>query len=65
MVGFVYRNPASPAVLFDELQVDMYAMYTDVRTFVYTSSSVHTCVGKIMDVCIYKYVYAMACLCAD
>ena len=65
LVGYVYRNPAYPAAWFDNLHVDMWAVYTDVRTFVYTSSSVHTCVGKIMDVCIYKYVYAMACLCAD
>ena len=56
MVGFVYRNPASPAVLFDELQVDMYAMYTDLHTYVCASSSVHTCMRETMHACVYKYV---------
>ena len=65
MVGYVYRNPAYPAAWFDDLHVDMYAMYTDMHTYVCTSSSVYTCVGEIMDVCVCKYVYAMACLCAD
>ena len=65
MVGYVYRNPAYPAAWFDDLHVDMYAMYTDMHTYVCTSSSVYTCVGEIMDVCVCKYVYAMACLRAN
>ena len=56
LVGFVSKNSASPASWFDDLYVKMCAVYTDVRTYMCTSSSVHTCVGEIMDVCVCKYV---------
>ena len=46
------------------LQVDVYAVYTDARTYVCTSLSVHTCVCENMHTCVYKYVYTMTCLCA-
>ena len=34
------------------LQVDTYAVYTDMRMYVHTNSSVRTCVREIMQVCV-------------
>ena len=47
------------------LQVDMYAVCTDVRTYVCKSLSVHSFVCEILYVCVCSYVYAIACLYAD